>query len=277
MPAKTALITGASSGIGKATALKLLDLGYTVYGAARNSDRLAAVARARVLPLVMDVTDDESMRMGVGRIIAETGRIDVLVNSAGYGSYGAVEDVTPQEARHQAEVNVFGAMRLTQLVLPHMRRQHSGTIVNVTSMGGRFHSPLGGWYHAGKYALEALSDCLRLETKPFGIDVVIIEPGNIRTEGSGVTARKLREASGEGPYATQATAVLTALTSEANARRESQPSVVADAIAKAVSARRPRTRYVAGFGARPLIAVRGIVSDRMFDSLMSRAIGIPHS
>lgn len=277
MPAKTALVTGASSGIGEATALKLQDLGYTVYGAARNADRLSDVAKVGVLPLAMDVTDDASIQAGVRQIIAATGRIDILVNNAGYGSYGAVEDVSLDEARRQAEVNVFGAIRLTQLVLPHMRRQHSGTIVNVTSMGGRFHSPLGGWYHASKYALEALSDCLRLETKPFGIDVVIIEPGNIRTEGSSVTAEKLQEASGTGPYAAQAAAVLTALTSEANARRESPPSVIADTIAKAVSTRRPRTRYAVGFGARPLITLRSLVPDRAFDSLMNRAIGTPHS
>ncbi|MBA2813302.1 SDR family NAD(P)-dependent oxidoreductase [Streptomyces sp. KM273126] len=277
MSAKAALVTGASSGIGETVALKLQELGYAVYGAARHPDRLSRVARAGVLPLTMDVTDDKSMRAGVGRIIAEMGRMDVLVNNAGYGSYGAVEDVPLDEARRQAEVNVFGAMRLSQLVLPYMREQRSGKIVNVTSMGGRFHSPLGGWYHAGKFALEALSDCLRMEARPFGVDVVVIEPGNIRTEGSSVTAEKLREASGEGPYAAQAAAVLAALTSEANARRESPPSVIADAIATAVSARKPKTRYAAGFGARPLIALRGIVSDRAFDALISRAIGIPQN
>ncbi|MFD4510435.1 oxidoreductase [Streptomyces sp. NPDC058457] len=277
MPIKTALVTGASSGIGEATAIKLHELGYTVYGAARHEGGLADVAAAGVIPLIMDVSDDESMLAGFQQIIAETGRIDVLVNSAGYGSYGAIEDVSMAEARRQAEVNVFGAMRLAQLALPYMREQRGGKIVNVTSMGGKFYSPLGGWYHASKYALEALSDCLRLETKPFGIDVVIIEPGNIRTGGNVVTAAKLQEASGTGPYATQATAVLAAFNSEANARRESPPSVIAEAIAKAVTARKPKTRYAAGFGARPLITVRGIVSDRSFDGLMNRAIGMPRS
>ncbi|MFF7476694.1 oxidoreductase [Streptomyces sp. NPDC008092] len=277
MPIKTALVTGASSGIGEATAIKLHELGYTVYGAARHEGGLADVAAAGVIPLIMDVSDDESMLAGFRQIIAETGRIDVLVNSAGYGSYGAVEDVSMEEARRQAEVNVFGAMRLAQLALPYMREQRGGKIVNVTSMGGKFYSPLGGWYHASKYALEALSDCLRLETRPFGIDVVIIEPGNIRTGGNVVTAAKLQEASGTGPYATQATAVLAAFTSEANARRESPPSVIAEAVAKAVTARRPKTRYAAGFGARPLITLRGIISDRAFDGLMNRAVGMPRS
>jgi NAD(P)-dependent dehydrogenase (short-subunit alcohol dehydrogenase family) len=277
MTARTALVTGASSGIGEATAARLQELGYTVYGAARRAERLSAVAALGVRPLEMDIADDQSVRAGIDRIIAETGRLDVLVNNAGYGSYGALEDVPLDEGRLQFEVNVFGAIRLTQLALPHMRAQRGGAIVNVTSMGGRFHSPLGGWYHGSKFALEAFSDCLRLETKPFGIDVVVIEPGNIRTEGSTVTAEKLRESSGAGPYATQAAAVLTALTSEANARRESPPSVIANAIGKAVTARRPKTRYAVGFGAKPLIAARRLLPDRAFDGLMARAIGIPRA
>ena len=138
----------------------------------------------------MDVTDDDSMRAGVEQIVAETGRIDVLVNNAGYGSYGAIEDVPLDEARRQFDVNVFGAMRLTQLVLPHMRAQRSGTVVNISSMGGKIHTPLGGWYHGTKFAVEALSDCLRLEVKPFGIDVVVIEPGGIRTEWGEIAAEK---------------------------------------------------------------------------------------
>ena len=176
MNTKTALVTGASSGIGEATALKLHELGFTVYGAARRTDRLEQLAQRGIKPLAMDVTDDESIRAGVERIIADTGRIDVLVNNAGYGSYGAIEDVPSAEARRQFDVNVFGAMRLTQLVLPHMREQRSGTVVNISSMGGKIFTPLGGWYHATKFAVEALSDCLRLEVKPFGINVVVIGP-----------------------------------------------------------------------------------------------------
>ncbi|MFD6274629.1 oxidoreductase [Streptomyces sp. NPDC060209] len=275
MPAKTALVTGASSGIGEATALKLQQLGYTVYGAARRTDRLQELADRGIRPLPMDVTDDDSMRTGVDRITAETGRIDVLVNNAGYGSYGALEDVPLDEARYQFEVNVFGALRLTQLVLPHMRAQRSGTVVNVTSMGGKIYTPLGGWYHGTKFALEALSDCLRLEAKPFGIDVVVIEPGGIATEWGAIAADKLGKSSGDGPYSTQATAVAHSLRSEANAKRNSPPNVIADAIGKAVTARRPNTRYATGFGARPLIALRRILPDRAFDALISRAVGLP--
>jgi NAD(P)-dependent dehydrogenase (short-subunit alcohol dehydrogenase family) len=275
MTTKTALVTGASSGIGEATALKLHELGYTVYGAARRTDRLQQLATRGIRPLAMDVTDDDSMRAGVEQIIAETGRIDVLINNAGYGSYGAIEDVPLDEARRQFDVNVFGAMRLTQLVLPHMRRQHSGTVVNISSMGGKIHTPLGGWYHGTKFALEALSDCLRLEVKPFGIDVVVIEPGGIKTEWGDIAADGLLAASGSGAYADQAKAMAKTLGAEAGSGRTSPPTVIADAIAKAVTARRPRTRYAVGFGAKPLIGARRVLPDRAFDTLIARATGLP--
>ncbi|GAA2053986.1 MULTISPECIES: oxidoreductase [Streptomyces] len=275
MPTKTALVTGASSGIGEATALKLRELGFTVYGAARRTDRLQSLAERDIRPLTMDVTDEDSLRTGVDRIVTDTGRIDALINIAGYGSYGALEDVPMDEARRQFEVNVFGALRLTQLVLPHMRAQRAGTIVNITSMGGKIYTPLGGWYHGTKFALEALSDCLRLEAKPFGIDVVVIEPGGIATEWGAIAADKLEEASGNGPYEDQAKAVASSLRSEANASRNSPPSVIADAIGKAVTARRPKTRYATGFGAKPLISLRRILPDRAFDSVISRAVRLP--
>ncbi|MFJ8134151.1 oxidoreductase [Streptomyces hydrogenans] len=273
--AKTALVTGASSGIGEATALKLIALGYTVYGAARRTDRLRKLAERGVRPLAMDVTDDDSMRSGVDLVVAETGRIDVLVNNAGYGSYGALEDVPQEEARRQFDVNVFGAVRLTQLVLPHMRARRSGTVVNVTSMGGKIHTPLGGWYHGTKFALEALSDCLRMEARPFGIDVVVIEPGGIRTEWSGIAADHLEKSSAGGAYSRQAEAVAASMRSEAMVKRMSPPSVIADAVGKAVTARRPRTRYATGFGARPLLALRRLLPDRAFDAMMARSVGLP--
>ena len=160
---RTALVTGASSGIGEDTARRLQALGCIVYGAARRTDRLQALAADGIRPLAMDVTDDASVTAGVNRILEETGRIDILVNNAGYGSYGAIEDVPIDEARRQFEVNVFGLGRLTQLVTPHMRTQGSGTIINISSMGGRLTTPLGGWYHATKHAVEALSDALRME------------------------------------------------------------------------------------------------------------------
>ncbi|MFF2300326.1 oxidoreductase [Arthrobacter sp. NPDC058127] len=277
MTTKTALVTGASSGIGEATARKLQNLGFTVYGAARRTDRLKSLAADGVRPVAMDVTDDASMQSGIDQIIAETGRIDVLVNNAGYGSYGALEDVGIDEGRRQFEVNVFGAMRLAQLALPHMRAQRSGTIVNITSMGGKIYTPLGGWYHGTKFALEALSDCLRLEVKPLGIDVVVIEPGGIATEWGGIAADHVERTSGTGAYAPQAKAVAMSLRSEANGNRNSPPSVIANAIGKAVTASKPKTRYAVGFGAKPLITARGLLSDRKFDALISRAVGMPRN
>lgn len=276
MTLKTALITGASSGIGEATARKLRSLGYVVYAAARRVERMSELEVAGVRTIAMDVTDDESMRAAVDRILDETGRIDVLVNNAGYGSYGALEDIDIEEGRRQFDVNVFGAVRLAQLVLPHMRQRRSGTIVNISSMGGRIYTPLGGWYHGTKFALEALSDCLRMEVRPFGIDVVVVEPGSIATEWGSIAADNVLATSGEGPYSAQAAAVADLLRGEARSSRTSPPTVVADAIAKAVSARKPKTRYVVGFAARPLITLRALLPDRAFDALIGRAAGIPH-
>ncbi|GJE28164.1 oxidoreductase [Methylobacterium organophilum] len=271
---KVALVTGASSGIGEATALKLKALGYTVFGAARRVDRMQSLARAGIQVLAMDVTDEASMQAGVAEIVAKAGRIDVLVNNAGYGSYGAVEDVPLAEARAQFDVNVFGAVRLTQLVLPQMRAQRAGTIVNITSMGGKIHTPLGAWYHGTKFALEAISDCLRLEVQPFGIDVVVIEPGGIKTEWAGIAANKLLETSGRGVYGAQAKAMAESMVGEASRKRQSPPQLIADTIATAVTARRPKTRYAVGFGAKPMIFLRRFLSDRAFDGFMRMATGI---
>ncbi len=274
MNAKVALITGASSGMGEATARKLHAQGYTVYAAARRVERMQALETLGVQVLAMDVTDEASMQSGIQTIIARSGRIDVLVNNAGYGAYGAVEDVPLAEARAQFEVNVFGAVRLTQLVLPHMREQRSGTIINITSMGGKIHTPLGAWYHGTKFALEAISDCLRMEVQPFGIDVVVIEPGGIKTEWADIAADKLRAVSGSGPYADQARPMIESMTGEASRKRQSPPELIANTIAQALQARKPRTRYAVGFGAKPMIFLRRWLSDRAFDGFMRLATGI---
>ncbi len=272
---RTALVTGASSGIGEETARRLQGLGYTVYGAARRTDRLEKLAAEGVRPLAMDVTDDASMTAGIARIIEETGRIDVLVNNAGYGSYGAIEDVPIDEARRQFEVNLFGLGRLVQLVTPHMRGQKSGTIINISSMGGRLTTPLGGWYHATKYAVEALSDALRMELKPFGIDVVLVEPGGIRTEWAGIAADHLEETAEGSAYSDQIRAVAGSMRNESVQRRQSPPSVIANTVERIVTARKPRTRYAVGFMAKPLITARRVLPDRVFDRVISAALGVP--
>ena len=167
----TALVTGASSGIGEETARELQKRGFTVYAAARRVERMAGLKADGINVLKMDVTDEKSVKAGIAKILKETGRVDVLINNAGYGSYGSVEDVPIAEAKYQFDVNVFGLALVTQLVLPHMREKRSGRIINISSIGGRIYEPLGGWYHATKFAVEGLSDSMRVELKPFGIKV----------------------------------------------------------------------------------------------------------
>jgi len=262
---KTALVTGASSGIGEATALQLAELGYTVYAAARRVERMSDLADRGIRTRSVDVTDDPSMVALVEMIIADTGRIDVLVNNAGYGSYGALEDMPIQEARRQFEVNVFGLARLIQLVLPQMRAQRDGYLVNVSSMGGRIWEPLGSWYHASKFAVEGLSDSLRVEVAEFGIKVVIIEPGSIRSEWSAIAADHLEATSANTPYAKQAKVVGAVLRRVDRSQMAAGPEVVAEVIAKAVQSAKPRTRYVVGGGARSILLAERILPDRGFD------------
>lgn len=258
------LITGASSGIGKETAATLIKEGYTVYAAARRVEKMRDLEQLGGIPIAVDVTKEEDVVAAVERIEAEHGGVDVLVNNAGFGLYGAVEDTDVDDARYQFEVNLFAVARLTQLVLPHMRRQKAGTIVNMSSMGGKIYTPLGAWYHASKHALEGWSDCLRFELKPFNVDVIIVEPGNIET-GFEAFIDAMLERSGDGPYGDMAHA-MAKLTQDTGG---SPPAVVADTILKAITARRPRTRYVTGRLARPLIFARTYLGDRLYDTLAS--------
>ncbi len=268
---KVALVTGASSGIGAAACRSLAAAGYTVYGAARRLERLSQLQEEGVVALAMDVTDDASMRSGIDRILRDTGRLDVLVNNAGYGSYGSVEEVPLTEGRRQFNVNVFGPLQLIQLVTPVMRRQASGKILNVTSVGGKIHTPFGAWYHGSKFALEGLSDVLRIELAPFGIDVIVIEPGAIKTEWSAIAAEHLLSNSGSGPYADAATRHSKTMTSGPLHDRASDPSVIGTTVLEAVQARRPKTRYAAGYFARTVLLLRRMLSDRAFDSIIARS------
>jgi NAD(P)-dependent dehydrogenase (short-subunit alcohol dehydrogenase family) len=260
-----ALITGASSGMGKDFALRLLEEGYIVYGAARRVERMDDIVRAGGFALAMDVTDDAAMVSGVEAIIRQHGRIDVLINNAGYGQFGAIEDVPSELARRQMEVNLFGLARLTQLCLPHMRARKSGRIINISSVGGKIFTPLGGWYHASKFALEGWSDVLRVEMQPFGIDVVVIEPGGVRSEWSGIAVSEAERISGSGAYAGLVARAKTAL---AGLGEGPPPSVITDLVVRALRARRPRTRYVGGMLARPILLLRRWLPDRMFDRVV---------
>jgi NAD(P)-dependent dehydrogenase (short-subunit alcohol dehydrogenase family) len=220
------------------------------------------------LLLELDLTQDSSIRAAVEAVQARGDAVTALINNAGYGSYGAVEDVPLSEARRQFEVNLFGASRLIQLILPTMRAAGSGRIVNISSVGGKMHEPFGAWYHATKFALEGYSDCLRMELAPHGIDVIVIEPGGIRTEWGGISRDGLMTASGESAYAHWATRHAEFLNGAATAKWLSDPDVVARTVAKALSARRPRTRYAIGAGAKPILFLRALLSDRKFDRLM---------
>ncbi len=271
MTTKIALITGASSGIGAATARQLLTDGYVVYAAARRLERMQPLAAAGAQLLALDLTDDASIVAAVDVIRHAEGRLDVLVNNAGYGSYGALEDVPLDEGRRQFEVNLFGLARLIQLSTPLMRAQGSGSIVNITSIGGKMHEPMGSWYHATKFAVEGLSDCLRMELAPFGIHVVVVEPGAIRTEWSGIAQQSLLQYSGHTAYAAQATAHARMLAASDTSNMVSPPEVVARTIARALRARRPRTRYATGGGARTILFLRRLLSDRAFDAMMRMA------
>lgn len=265
---RTALVTGASSGMGKAIAERLLADGMTVYVAARSVDKMADLAGKGAIALAMDISKDDDIVAATDTILRDHGGVDVLVNNAGFGLYGAVEDTAIDDARYQFEVNLFGLARLTQLLIPAMREKGAGTIVNISSMGGKIYTPLGAWYHATKHALEGWSDCLRLELADHGIDVVIVEPGLINTGFGNVVTDQIEDRSGSGAYATMAQAIKKAVADSYEAGNGSRPELIANVVGDAVAKRRPRTRYAAGAMARPLLALRWLVPDRIFDRIM---------
>ena len=266
--AKVALVTGASSGIGKVIAKRLIQDGLTVIVAARSFDKMADLETLGAHRLRLDIANDDSVQSVVDEIIETYNGVDILVNNAGFGCYGAVEDTNLNDARYQFEVNLFGLARLTQLLLPKMREKGAGTIINITSMGGRIYTPLGAWYHASKHALEGWSDCLRLELAQFGIDVVIIEPGLIQTEFGDVLMDPMLKRSGEGPYGTLAKTVAEATKNSYEDGGGSPPTVIADVVSSAIKANKPQTRYAAGKFAELLLFMRKWVGDRMFDRVI---------
>nr|WP_281037396.1 oxidoreductase [Rhizobium sp. AN70] len=271
MVIKTALVTGASSGIGEATARQLVKDGYKVFAAARRLDRMKPLEALGVTLVPLDLTDDASIVAAMAEVERATGgRLDVLVNNAGYGSYGALEDVPMDEGRRQVEVNLMGLARLSQLAIPLMRAQKSGTIVNVTSVGGKLGEPFGSWYHATKFAVEGLSDCMRLELKPFGIRVIVIEPGAIRSEWNEIARDSLLARSGATAYGQYARRHAAMLGSAEASPMASPPEVVARTIGKVVAARNPRPRYATGGGAKLIMFLTWLLPDRLTDRLLWR-------
>lgn len=263
---KVAIITGASSGMGKSTAFELQQKGYKVYGMARRTEKMNDLKEKGMEVVSLDLTNDESITAAVNTVLEKEGRIDVLINNAGYGSYGSVEEVSIEEAKRQFEVNIFGLARITQLVIPTMRMQKSGRIVNISSMGGKMYTPFGAWYHATKFALEGWSDCLRIELKQFGIDVAIVEPGGIQTEWGDIAMESLAQVSGKGPYADMAKKVIAV--SDKNNNKLTPVDVLGKEIAKAASENNPKTRYLKGYLAKPLVGMRKWLGDRTFDKLL---------
>jgi short-subunit dehydrogenase len=264
---KTVLITGASAGIGKATAIYLAQNGYNVYGAARRADKMEDLKTYGIKPIALDVTKDDSLVLCVDQILNEVGSIDILVNNAGFGSYGAIEDVSMEDARYQLEVNVFGAMRLTQLVLPKMRENKWGKVVNISSVGGKSAFPLGGWYHASKFALEALSDAMRREVKPFGIDVIVIEPGGIQSEWGNIAFESLQRVSGKTVYQDMAAAVEKFFTGVKTDLPE--PILIAQLIKRGIEAKNPKARYSAGYMAKPSLLMAQFIPDKWQDKIIA--------
>ena len=270
---KVILITGGSSGIGFDAARALAKEGHRVYAAARRVQLMEPLRADGVVPIRMDVTDEDSMQGGVRSVLEKEGRIDVLVNNAGYGYFGAVETVPMDEARRQQEVNVFGLARLCQLVLPTMRAQGSGRIINVASIAGKTVLLYGGWYHVSKYSVEALSDAMRMELKPFGIDVVLIEPGMIGTDWGRIAADHLTESCRGTAYEQTGSVMGENMRKIYRTRWASDPSVVTRAIVRAVNSRRPKVRYRIGRGAGTLVFLHRVLPARWWDA-MNRKAGI---
>jgi NADP-dependent 3-hydroxy acid dehydrogenase YdfG len=274
-PSTAVLITGCSTGIGRATAERLAGAGHTVYATARRLESIADLEQRGCRTLALDVTDEESMRSAVAAVEEAEGAVGALVNNAGYSQGGAVETLDLDDVRVQFETNVFGLVRMCQLVLPAMRERRSGRIVNLSSMGGRITLPGGGAYHATKFAVEAFSDVLRFEVAGYGVHVVIVEPGLIRTE-FGETAAGTIDA--DGPYADFNAAVSATVAGAYQgpmSKLGAGPDAVARVIEKAITAKRPRTRYPVTASARLMMGMNAVLPDRLWDAAMRTSFPRP--
>lgn len=269
---KIALVTGASSGIGRATADALTAEGALVYATARRPESLAELENAGLLTLPLDVTEEDSMVEAVRAVKSEHGAVDVLVNNAGYGVNGPAEELELDEVRHEFETNVFGLLRMGQLVLPGMRRKGRGRIINVGSVGGTFVAPGAGAYHASKYAVEALTDALRMEVGAFGVDVVLIQPTGVHTPFAHKINATMRDTGPESVYADfkENMARTTERMFSGGGYGIIEAEDVAKVIVRAASARRPRTRYKAGASAHIYSWLHRLLPDRAWDAMMAR-------
>jgi NAD(P)-dependent dehydrogenase (short-subunit alcohol dehydrogenase family) len=276
---KAVLITGCSSGIGRATAERLAGVGWKVYATARQVEAIAPLEERGCELLPLDVTDEDSMRSAVDEVERREGAVGVLVNNAGYSQSGAVEAVPTEKVRRQFETNVFGLARMCQLVLPGMRRQGYGRIVNVSSMGGKLTFPGAGYYHASKHAVEALSDALRFEVASFGVRVAVIEPGLIRTSFAQAAVGSMDGSGGEHPYAGFDEGVARATAENYDrgpiSRLAGEPEAVAEAIERAISARSPRSRYAVTPSAHLFMGLRRLLPDRAWDAILGTSYPQP--
>jgi NAD(P)-dependent dehydrogenase (short-subunit alcohol dehydrogenase family) len=279
-PSRAVLITGCSSGIGAATASRLAKAGWPVYATARRPETLAALEADGCRTLALDVVDEASRQAAVDAVVEAEGAIGVLINNAGYSQSGAVESIPDDRVRAQFETNVFGPLALCRLVLPGMREQGWGKIVQLSSMGGKLTFPGGGVYHASKYAVEALSDALRFEVKSFGVDVILIEPGLITSGFSDVVVRELGAASAaDGPYDEFNRAVGEASRDAYEkgllSKLGGPPEAVAERIEDALNAKRPRARYTVTPSARALLGLHAVLPDRGWDAMVGASFPRP--
>lgn len=268
---KVILITGASSGIGLVTAVYLANKNYKVYGTARRLNEMTPIINAGGNAFKLDVTKEEDIINGVNYVIEKEGRIDVLWNNAGFGLWGAVEDISIERAKNQFDVNLFGLARITQEVLPFMRVRKEGIIINTSSVGGRIYTPLGAWYHSTKHALEGLSDCLAYELKKFGIKVCLLQPGMIVTEFNDVMLENLQKNSKNSPYSKLNKAMINGIKKNIKNPIGSHPIVVAKCVEKIIISKRPKKRYLVGYGARSMLFIRNWFGDRFFEFILKLA------
>jgi len=271
---KVVLITGASSGMGKEAAKLFAQERFRVFAGARNIEKMKEFKPLGIIPLKMDVSKFADNKAAINKIIAEEKRIDVLVNNAGFGLYGPVEEIFLEDARYQFDVNLFGLAELTQLVLPYMRKQKSGRIINISSMGGKIYTPLGAWYHATKHAIEGFSDCLRIEVEPFGINVSIIEPGAIRTNFGEVVGKQLTKYIEKGSaYKQQIEPFIKLMNSPRMQTMGTDAKFLAKVFLKAATEKKPKRRYVKGQMAKPMLFIRKWFGDAAFELLLKRSFG----